>query len=141
MNLQEKLESAMAYAMAHRPKVGGFPFLAECMRLAGIQKNIWHLPGCTSIYIMKEGSLVQQGEPLVSGATEIPVFNEELLVSAIRADQSGETTFPEFLVSAWQAGVVGYEVDLEERKVSYFGIKRERYVESYPKVEVNNFLI
>lgn len=107
----------MAYAMAHRPKVGGFPFLAECMRLAGIQKNIWHLPGCTSIYIMKDGSLVQQGEPLVSGATEIPVFNEELLVSA-----------------------VGYEVDLEERKVSYFGLCGEKYVESYPKVEINNFL-
>lgn len=35
MTQKEKLQMAMDYATANRPKVGGFPFLAECLRKAG----------------------------------------------------------------------------------------------------------
>lgn len=55
----QKLQTAMQYAFANRPKVGGFPFLAECLRQAGVKKNIWALPGAQSIYVMKDATLVQ----------------------------------------------------------------------------------
>jgi uncharacterized protein YbcV (DUF1398 family) len=30
--------------MVGRPKVGGFPYLAETLRRAGVTRNLWYLP-------------------------------------------------------------------------------------------------
>ena len=136
---QEKLQVAMKYAMANRPKVGGFPFLAECLRKAGVEHNLWSLPGAQSIYVMKDGVVVQQGTPLVSGMANVPDFNQEALIAALRTDQAGKSTFPEFLSASWKAGIIGYDVDFSARTVSYFGARGERYVESYPALEVGEF--
>ena len=57
-------------------------------------------------------------------------------MKALRADQAGRTTFPQFLEAAWQAGVVQYDVDFEARKVSYYGCLGEEYIEEYPSVDV-----
>ena len=54
-----------------------------------------------------------QGAPLVNGAVDVPAFDEEALIKALRIDQAGESTFPEFLDASWRAGVVRYDVDLE----------------------------
>ena len=134
--LTDQLIDAQKYAMSIRPKVGGFPVLAETLRQAGVQMNRWSLPSCQSIYLMKGGSVVQQGTPLVTGAHEIPRFDREALISALRTDQEGRSTFPEFLQAAWKAGVVGYDVDFTGRKVVYYGVNGETYLEEYPAVEV-----
>lgn len=55
-------------------------------------------------------------------------------IRALRTDQAGESTFLEFLMSSWQAGVIRYEVDFEARRVTYFGASGESYVEAYPAV-------
>jgi uncharacterized protein YbcV (DUF1398 family) len=75
---------------------------------------------------------MQQGTPLMSGSFDVPPFDEQALVAAIRADQAGESTFPQFLLAAWQAGVIRYEVDFIERHVTYEGSHGESYVERYP---------
>lgn len=126
------LEAAQERAMAGRPRVGGFPYLAEILRRAGVTRNVWHLPACTSVYLTQLGSVVQQGTPLVSGAVDVPPFDEQSLVAAIRVDQAGESTFPQFLLTAWQAGVTRYEVDFVERHVTYEGSRGESYLERYP---------
>ena len=136
MNPREKLEKAVQHAMANRPKVGGFPFLAECMRKAGVTHNVWTLPACQSIYMIDGVWVVNQGTPLVAGMVEVAKFDEEALVRAIRTDQAGESTFPEFLMSAWEAGVVGYDADFEKRTVTYMGMSGELYVEAYPEIEI-----
>src|SRR5688572_309063 len=100
--IAEKLTEAQKYAMSVRPKVGGFPVLAEVLRQAGVQMNRWSLPSCQSVYLMKEGSVVQQGTPLVTGTHEIPKFDRDALISAIRTDQEGRSAFPEFLLAAWK---------------------------------------
>ena len=41
MNAIELVQGAMKKAEKIRPKVGGFPYLAECMREAGVLKNVW----------------------------------------------------------------------------------------------------
>lgn len=59
------------------------------------------------------------------------------LIRALRTDQAGQSTFPEFLKNSWEAGVVSYDVDFEARKVTYFGAQGESYTEAYPAVELS----
>jgi uncharacterized protein YbcV (DUF1398 family) len=130
------LEAAQRRAMAGRPKVGGFPYLAETLRRAGVKSNVWFLPSCESLYLTDEGSVVVQGTPLLSGAADVPRFDRDALIQALRVDQAGESTFPEFLLASWQAGVVRYDVDLAARTVTYYGCHDESYVEPYPAMEI-----
>ncbi|TGM56875.1 DUF1398 domain-containing protein [Leptospira vanthielii] len=136
-SLTTKLTDAQKLAMSIRPKVGGFPVLAEVLRCTGVERNRWSLPSCQAIYQMKDGSVVQQGTPLVSGVFEIAKFDRDALITALRTDQEGRSTFPEFLKAAWEAGCIGYDVDFASRKVVYYGANGESYLEEYPAVVVN----
>lgn len=106
--LIDKLTEAQKYAMSIRPKVDGFPVLAEALRQAEIKMNRWSLPSCQSVYIMKDGAVVQQGR----------------------------SSFPEFLMATWNAGVISYDADFVERKVTYYGANGESYAEAYPAVKL-----
>lgn len=132
----ENLNQAMERAAAVRPKVGGFPFLAESLRRAGIMRNIWSLPACQSLFLTRFGSVVMQGAPLLTGVVDVPTFDQDALVKALRVDQAGESTFAEFLAASWRAGVVRYDVDFAARTVAYFGCNGEEYTEAYPSVEI-----
>jgi uncharacterized protein YbcV (DUF1398 family) len=83
----------------------------------------------------EDGPVVVQGTPLVSGAADVPSFDRQALVTALRVDQAGDSTFPEFLSASWRAGVVRYDVDLIARTVTYYGCHDEEYVEQYPALE------
>lgn len=115
------LDAAIQRGMSLRPQVGGFPYLAEALREAGVTRNEWFLPSCQSLYLMGKGAVVVQNPPLISGVIDIPPFNQERLIKALREDQAGKTSFPEFLQATWEAGVVRYEVDFIARKVTYYG--------------------
>jgi len=130
----EKLQAAQERAMAGRPKVGGFPFLAETLRSAGVTRNIWFLPASQSLYLTDDGPVMTQGTPLLSGTVDVPRFSREVLIVALRTDQAGKSTFPEFLEACWQAGVVRYDVDFTARSVAYYGCYGEEYVEDYPAI-------
>jgi uncharacterized protein YbcV (DUF1398 family) len=132
----DNLQAAQKQAMAIRPKVGGFPYLAETLRRAGVVRNRWYLPACQSLYLTEAGPVVVQGSPLLTGAADVPVFDREALIAALRTDQAGESTFPEFLSACWRAGVVRYEVDLQQRIVTYFGCGDDAYTERYRAVEI-----
>src|ERR1700690_1813788 len=107
----ENLKCAQQKAMQGRPKVGGFPYLAETLRRAGVTRNFWYLPSCQSVYLTTKGPVVMQGTPLIAGMEDVFSFNRDALITALRADQAGNSTFPEFLMASWKAGVVRYEVD------------------------------
>ncbi len=132
----ENLQSAQQRAMAGRPAVGGFPYLAETLRRAGVTRNIWSLPSCQSLYLTEKGPVVFQGSPLVTGMADVPPFSRDALITALRTDQAGKSTFPEFLIATWRAGVVKYDVDFAARTCTYYGAGEEQYVESYPAVEI-----
>lgn len=78
---------------------------------------------------------MNQGMPLAMGMVDVP--DRDALISALRTDQAGESTFPEFLAASWRAGVVRYDVDFEARTVAYYGCNGEEYVEAYPIVEID----
>ena len=132
----DNLTQAMKRAEAGRPRVGGFPHLAEVLRQAGVSRNTWSLPSCQSLFLTTEGPVAMQGGPLITGTHDVPHFDESALITALRIDQAGESTFREFLDASWRAGVVRYEVDLEARTVAYHGCNGEEYVEAYPAVTV-----
>lgn len=132
----ENLKSAQQRGMAGRPKSGGFPYLAETLLRAGITRNLWFLPACQSIYFTEMGPVAVQGMPLIEGMADVPLFNREALIAALRADQSGLSTFPEFLVASWNAGVVKYDIDFIKRTCTYYGLDDEEYVETYPEIQI-----
>jgi uncharacterized protein YbcV (DUF1398 family) len=133
----DSLQAALQRAMAGRPAVGGFPYLAETLRRAGVTRNLWFLPACQSLYLTEQGAVVSQGVPLVSGIVDVPPFDREALITALRTDQAGLSTFPEFLAASWQAGVVRYDVDFNRRIVTYYGCSGDEYAEHYPAVEIS----
>jgi uncharacterized protein YbcV (DUF1398 family) len=132
----DNLLEALKRAMAGRPRIGGFPYLAETLLRAGVTRNLWFLPACESLYLTSQGPVVTLGTPLASGTVDVPPFDREALIRALRTDQAGESTFPEFLTASWCAGVVRYDVDFVGRKVAYYGCNGEEYIEDYPAVEM-----
>ena len=133
----DNLMTAMEQAVTRRPQAGGFPYLAEILRRAGVTRNQWSLPACQSLFMTKKGPVVMQGTPLVTGAAEVPAFNQDSLIEALKTDQAGQSTFSEFLEASWRAGVVRYDVNFARRTVTYFGCKGEKYIESYSSVEIS----
>jgi uncharacterized protein YbcV (DUF1398 family) len=106
------------------------------LRRAGVTRNFWYLPACQSLFLTNDGPVVVLGTPLAAGTMDVPAFDREALISALRTDQAGESTFPEFLAASWRAGVVRYDVKFTARTVAYYGCNGEQYVEAYPIVEV-----
>ena len=131
---QLNLQAAQREATTNRPERQGFPYLAETLRRAGVRTNTWWLPSMQSLYLTDLGPVLVQGEPLIAGMSDVAPFDRDALIDALRADQAGQTTFPEFAASAWRAGVLHYVVDLDRRTCSYFGLNDESYVERYPAV-------
>jgi uncharacterized protein YbcV (DUF1398 family) len=68
---------------------------------------------------------------------DVPAFDQDALIAALRIDQAGESTFPEFLEASWRAGVVRYDVNFAARTVAYLGCKGEEYIEAYPAVQIS----
>jgi uncharacterized protein YbcV (DUF1398 family) len=101
-----------------------------------VKRNLWYLPSCQSVYLTDEGPVVTLGAPLVSGMADVPAFDREALIRALRIDQAGESTFPEFLTASWRAGVVSYDVNFDGRTVTYYGCNREEYIEGYPAANI-----
>jgi uncharacterized protein YbcV (DUF1398 family) len=133
----ENLQAAQRRAVTGRPRVGGFPYLAETLRRAGVTRNHWFLPACQSLYLTEDGPVVEQGTPLLSGTADVPQFDRAALITALRTDQAGKSTFPEFLLACWSAGVVRYDVDFVARTCTYYGCEGEEYIEEYPAVSVD----
>jgi uncharacterized protein YbcV (DUF1398 family) len=134
--LTDTVQTAQRKAAELRPEVGGFPVLAEVLRQTGIRRNERTLPAGQGVYVTDFGAVVEPAMSLVSEMSDVPAFDREAVIDAIRADQAGHTTFPEFLAAIWSAGVTGYVADFDQRTVTYSWIDSSTYVESYPAVEI-----
>ncbi|WP_407554639.1 DUF1398 family protein [Streptomyces sp. Pv4-95] len=131
-----RLHAALERAAVVRPEVGGFPYLAEALRQAGVTRCRMAVPSNAMLYLTDAGPVAVQGEPLATGMVDVAPFNRQALLTALRTDQAGESTFPEFVQGCWKAGVVRYDVDLDARQCVYYGADGDSYTESYPAVEI-----
>lgn len=132
----ENLQAAQKRAMAIRPKAGGFPLPGRDATARGSHKKCLVTPGVPEPVPDQRCAGRHTGAPLVSGTTDIPPFNCESLIKALRTDQAGESTFPEFLAASWRAGVIRYDVNFAARTVTYYGCNGEEYTEAYPAVDL-----
>lgn len=135
MSLIEHVVEAQQRGAAARPKVAGFPYLAETLRLAGITRIAVTVPSWTTVLTTAEGSVLQQGSPMTEGTVEVPPFDRDAFLTALRADQAGEMAFPDWMEATWRAGVLWYEVDLDARSCTYRSPAGDSYVEQYAAVE------
>lgn len=133
---KSRLESALREGTARRPAVEGFPHFAEVLRRNGVRTFTYWLPAMLCVYDTERGPVVSQDTPLHSGMHDVAPFDEAALITALRADQAGQTTFEEFAEAAWRAGVVHFVVNLQDRTCTYAGAGNHRYVEHYPAVLV-----
>lgn len=130
----QSIRAALEYAAANRPQRGGFPYLAEALRRAGVTGYFFDVASASTVYTTSGGAVLQVGAPIRQGMVELPPFDKGALVRALRADQAGESSFSEFVERALNAGVYRFEVDTAARTCTYFGPDDQRYVESYPAV-------
>lgn len=83
----DNLKTAQKLAMDNRPKIGGFPYMAEVLKQAGVKKNVWILPSLQSVYVTDFGPVVNTGTPLVNGMMDVAHFSKDDVIKAIRTDQ------------------------------------------------------
>jgi uncharacterized protein YbcV (DUF1398 family) len=122
-----------------RPAVGGFPVLAESLRQAGIDAVHCDVASMTTLYRTGRDAVVDQQAPLVNGPARVADFDRDAVIAAIRRDQRGESTSPEFMVDIWRAGVITYDIDLAARTCTYLGVDptTDVYVEDYPAITID----
>ena len=89
----ENLEAAFQRAMAIRPRVGGFPYMAETFWQAGVTRNIWSLPACQSLYLTELGPVVTIGAPLSSGKVDVPPVSGFMEDDRVRDQHSIENFY------------------------------------------------
>lgn len=136
MTVHAQVAAAQQRGFAARPKIGGFPYLAEAMRQGGILRHEFIVPTATSLYTTTGGSaVIPSGQPVVTEPSDVPAWDQSALVRAIDADKQGGE-FPAFVAACWQAGVVRWIIDTTERTCTYVGAAGDQYVENYPAVEL-----
>lgn len=136
MTAIEKIQNAVKKARETEEN-SGFPYLAECLRQAGVLKNQWFLPAAQSIYWTENETVIVQNEPMKTGMISVSEFSADDLITAIRQNQAGETEFDAFLSAIFEAGCISYEIDFEARSCTYFGATGENYIEQYPAVQAD----
>jgi uncharacterized protein YbcV (DUF1398 family) len=61
------------------------------------------------------------------------IFSADQVVAALRAIQSKQITYPQFLACIVDAGCVGYFVNLAGKRAIYMGRNGDSYVEHFPR--------
>lgn len=85
---------AAARGAAARAKIGGFPYVAESLRAAGVTKYLFDVPSTTVVYVTDEGAVLRPGQVIRTEQTVVHSFDSDGLVAAIRIDQRGAEHLP-----------------------------------------------
>lgn len=116
MTATEKIQQAYASAK-------NYPDLAAKLIAAGVLSYVVDVSSKIILYRLADGEtqLHEKTDPPVAIAHN---FNDELTVKAIRDNQQGKTTYPEFMQDIANAGVRFYEATLNGKspRVTYIGI-------------------
>jgi len=116
MTIAEKLQDAFASAQ-------NYPDLAARLANAGVLSYTVDISSHIILYRFENGviHLSEKTDPPVVIASQ---FNNGAVVQAIRDNQQGRTTYPEFMQGMANAGVRFYEATLngENPRVTYIGI-------------------
>lgn len=136
MSAYELVAAAQARGFAARPKIEGFPYLAEALREAGVLRLEFFVPTATSLFTTTAGFAVIPASPVVTEPSDVPAWDESALLAAIEADKQGGE-FPAFVAACWQAGVIRWIVDTSARTCTYYSAAEDEYAEHYRAVTLS----
>jgi uncharacterized protein YbcV (DUF1398 family) len=109
-----------------------YPTLAQILVNAGIRSYHVDVAAHTATYHGEGEPFTHQGQAIAHPQEPPPLFREDALKAAIIANQRKEIDYEEFLRRIWQSGTTVYDVDLEEKTVTYRGRGGEACVERIP---------
>ena len=116
MTPSEKIQAAYASAK-------NYPDLAAKLLAAGVLSYTVDTSSSLIIYRF-DGGLIHLGGHASEPLSIARIFDEVLTIKAIRDNQQGKTTYPQFMQGIAEAGVRFYEASLKtaQPKVTYIGI-------------------
>jgi uncharacterized protein YbcV (DUF1398 family) len=110
-----------------------YPQFVGLLSEAGVRTYHVDVPSHTVVYRNGEEAHTEHGQPVVPEDARTPaLFDESGVKAAIAGNQQGKGDYLTFLRQIWASGVVGYDVDLGARTVTYRGAAGEVYVEAIP---------
>ena len=127
-SVQQVIEQS---ARASHEGTRSFPEHLAALAAVGVEAYQADYRAKSTSYYLRSGETHQL-------ALHVPVFaiptalDGAALAAAIKDSQRGELKYPEFLARSLAAGVVGYIVWIDARKVTYFGRDGQLYVEPFP---------
>lgn len=109
-----------------------FPEVIGTLVEVGVESYFADYRDQSTTYYLSDNKAVRV--PMEMPAIDVPnVFNKDDVVLAIRAAQSDQVRYPEFLKLTMSAGCIGYMVWITGRHVSYFGRQGEVHIEHFPQ--------
>jgi uncharacterized protein YbcV (DUF1398 family) len=128
---QEALEVMHECARLSNHGKISFPEVVRKLTRAGVERYHTDLTCQEHVYYMPNGET--HVEPIDLPAWPIAQeFNDAWISLALKAIQSGDILYMEFLRRLMAAGCVGYFVLLTGRKTEYFGRMGEIHIDPFP---------
>lgn len=111
-----------------------YPRIFEALKEAGVHSYEADVASHSIIYYGHVGSYTEPPPAGFLGIKPTLAFDKPGLQLAIRRNQSQQSDFGGFLHEIASAGVQRYQVDMNERTVTYLGHAGEEYVEKVPQL-------
>lgn len=108
-----------------------FPEVVGRMLAAGVESYFIDLPRAQSIVYLIDGATLTDKIDIEFDSVAAE-FSKPQVIAAIRAAQSDEIRWPEFMRLMAAAGVVGYWAYLTGKRVVYFGRQGDMHTEWFP---------
>lgn len=100
-----------------------YPELVKALIAAGVGSYTVDVPSGARLYRFNGGEHILHNDAII-GQSVAEKFSEEKTVQAIRENQQGKTSYPQFMEGIAAAGVRFYEATLngDRKRVTYIGI-------------------
>ena len=118
----------------HESEAGRFTFPQVVQALAGVgvESYFADMARATDTFYLSSGENHAEKMTIPAPVRIADKFSHDGLRAAIRAVQSDEIRYPEFLRRAMAAGTTAYWVFITGRKVIYFGRMGDFHIEEFP---------
>ncbi|KIX94154.1 uncharacterized protein Z520_10180 [Fonsecaea multimorphosa CBS 102226] len=132
------------FARVHSPTSLTFPeVVASLLKLGVTRYHVDYISRTTTTYTPKKATSSTDAEtisteqiaipaPSAAGVKPSTAWDAAALTRALRRVQAGETVYAEFAREVVDAGVTGYFAFLEGKRVLYYGLNGDVYVEWFP---------
>ncbi len=109
-----------------------FPQVVQTLLQEGVESYRVDLVQKKKSFIMPDGQSFSE-EFHYAGPAIASEFSQEQVIAAIRASQTGQINYQEFLKRILTAGTTDYTVYLQGKRVVYVGRKGDFHIEHFPQ--------